>query len=52
MYGHESVRVLASLHRGNTRVIPESKFMDIPARKITKENVDEFWADLRKKTGK
>jgi ribose transport system substrate-binding protein len=52
MYGHESVRVLAALHRGNTRVIPEGKFMDIPARKITKENVDEFWADLRKKTGK
>jgi ribose transport system substrate-binding protein len=52
MYGHESVRVLAALHRGNTRVVPPSKFMDIPARKITKANVDEFWADLRKKTGK
>lgn len=51
MYGHESVRVLQALHRGDKSVIPESKFMDIPARKITKENVDEFWADLRAKTG-
>jgi ribose transport system substrate-binding protein len=52
MYGHESVRVLAQLARGNTRVIPASKFMDIKARAIKKDNVDEFWADLRKKTGK
>jgi len=52
MYGHESVRVLAQLSRGNTRVVPASKFMDIKARQIKKENVDEFWADLRKKTGK
>ena len=51
MYGHESVRVLQALHRGNKRVIPESKFQDIPARKIKKDNVDEFWADLRAKTG-
>lgn len=52
MYGHESVRVLAGLHRGVTRGMPKGKFLDIPARKITKENVDEFWADLRDKTAK
>ena len=51
MYGHESVRVLQALHRGKKDVIPASKFQDIPARKITRENVDEFWADLRAKTG-
>ena len=51
MYGHESVRVLQALHRGNKSIIPASKFQDIPARKIKKENVDEFWADLRAKTG-
>jgi ribose transport system substrate-binding protein len=52
MYGHESVRVLAGLQRGMKRGMPTGKFMDIPARKITKENVDSFWADLRDKTAK
>ena len=52
MYGHESVRILAALHRGNTRVVPKSKFIDIEARMIKKDNVDEFWADLRAKTAK
>ena len=50
MYGFESVRVLAALKRGEKNVIPESKFMDIPARQIRKDNVDEFWADLKEKT--
>ncbi len=31
--------------------IPESKYVDIPPRAITKENVDEFWADLKAKKG-
>jgi ribose transport system substrate-binding protein len=52
MYGHESVRVLAGLHRGVTRGMPSGKFMDVSARKVTKENVDSFWADLRDKTAK
>ena len=46
-YGFESVRVLASLARGDESVIPESKFIDIPARSITSENVDEFWTELK-----
>ncbi|NNE92609.1 MAG: sugar-binding protein, partial [Verrucomicrobiales bacterium] len=52
MYGHESVRMLAALAKGDESVIPEGRFMDIPARQIRKDNVDEFWADLKKKTGK
>jgi len=48
-YGYQSVKVLASLVKGDDSVIPESKFIDIPARKITKENVDKYWADLRAK---
>ena len=52
MYGHESVRILAGMHRGATRGMPTGKFLDIPARKIVKSNVDEFWADLRDKTAK
>ena len=51
-YGRQSVKVLAALARDDRSVIPPNKFMDIPARQIRKNNVDEFWADLKKKTGK
>ena len=51
MYGFESVRVLNELLNGNEEVVPESKYIDIPPRSITKENVDEFWEDLRAKKG-
>ena len=50
MYGFKSVEILAELAKGNSGVIPENKFIDIPARQIRKGNVDEFWADLRLKT--
>lgn len=49
-YGRQSVKVLAALVRGDKSVIPQDKFMDIPARQIRKGDVDEFWADLKKKT--
>ncbi|MEO2012953.1 MAG: sugar-binding protein [Fuerstiella sp.] len=49
-YGYESVRVLAALARGDESVIPEGGFMDIPARQIRKDNVDEFWTELKKLT--
>jgi ribose transport system substrate-binding protein len=52
MYGYESVRVLAALAKSDKSVIPADKFENIPARQIRKDNVDEFWADLKKKTGK
>ena len=51
-YGYQSVRILAALARGDKSVIPEDKFVDIPARKITKENVAEFWSELKELTGK
>ena len=60
-YGYQSVRILVEILKGNEDVIPESKFIDIAARAVTKEahdldgtetlNVDDFWADLRDKTG-
>ena len=50
-YGRQSVRVLAAYDRGDKSVIPESGMIDIPARTITVENVDAFWADLKEKTG-
>ncbi len=50
-YGYQSVQVLSELLSGKEDVIPESKYVDIPPRKITKDNVDEFWEDLRAKKG-
>jgi ribose transport system substrate-binding protein len=50
-YGYQSVRVLASLIKGDESVIPENKFIDIKARRIDKSNVDSYWADLNAKKG-
>ncbi|MFP6769638.1 MAG: substrate-binding domain-containing protein, partial [Planctomycetaceae bacterium] len=49
LYGKKSIEVLAALEAGNTDVIPENKFIDIPARQIRRDTVDEFWTDLKKK---
>lgn len=49
-YGRQSVRVLAALARGDKSVIPEGGFMNIPARSIRKDNVEEFWNELKKLT--
>jgi len=51
MYGMESVRVLVALAKGDESVIPKGGFIDIPARQIRKDNVDEFWKDLKQKMG-
>ena len=51
-YGYESVRVLAALARGDDSVIPEGGFLDIPARQIRKDNVDDFRAELKRLTAK
>ena len=48
-YGYESVRILAALVKGDRSVIPTSGFLDIPARQIRRDNVIEFWADLKSK---
>ncbi len=53
-YGRQSVIILAGLARGKSLTeagMPEDKFMSIPARQIRKDNVDEFWAELKKNMG-
>ena len=50
-YGYESVRILAGLAQGDKSVLPKGGFLDIPARKIVKDNVEEFWAELKQLTG-
>ena len=46
-YGYESVRILAALARGDESILPESQFIDIPARSITSANVDDFENELK-----
>ncbi len=49
-YGYESVRILAALARGDKSVLPEDGFVNIAARKITQENVQVFWDELKELT--
>jgi ribose transport system substrate-binding protein len=51
-YGYESIKSLKKILDKAADAIPESKYVDIPPRTITKENVDEYWADLKSKTGR
>ena len=53
-YGRQSVKMLAGLHSGKSLSdmgVPESGFVNIPARTITQDNVEEFWAELKKNLG-
>ncbi len=52
MYGYESVRILTALANKDESALPKGGFLDIPARQIRKDNVDEFWDDLKEKMGK
>ena len=48
-YGYESIKLLHALTQGKLDAIPKDGVMNIPARTITKDNVDAFWADLKAK---
>jgi ribose transport system substrate-binding protein len=53
-YGRQSVRILAGLSRGMSleeQGIPEDGFLNIKARQIRQDNVDDFWAELKKNLG-
>ena len=51
-YGYQSIQTLNELHKGNKSVIPENKFVDIPARVIDTSNVDAFWQEIKDRLGK
>jgi ribose transport system substrate-binding protein len=51
-YGHRSIEVLNELHKGNKSIVPEKKFIDIPARVIDSSNVDEFWQEITDRLAK
>jgi ribose transport system substrate-binding protein len=46
------VKLLVALAKGDKSAIPPNKQLIIPVRTITRENVDEFWTQLKKLTGK
>jgi ribose transport system substrate-binding protein len=51
-YGYKSVSVLNELHKGNKSVIPENKFIDIPARVIDSSNLAAFQKELQDEVSK
>lgn len=56
-YGRRSIELLAKLHaesgpQQRAALLPKDGFVDIPARMIRRAEVEAFWADLKKKTGK
>lgn len=51
-FGYQSVKMLAAMARGEKVEIPANKIIDTGVEVINKDNVDEFWAKLKKLTGK
>ncbi len=51
-FGYQSVKMLAAMARGENIEIPKNKIIDTGVEVINKDNVDEFWAKLKKLTGK
>jgi ribose transport system substrate-binding protein len=51
-FGYQSVKLLTALAKGDKSLVPESKQMYIPVLTITQDKVGEFWANLKKMTGK
>ncbi|MEC7584424.1 MAG: substrate-binding domain-containing protein [Planctomycetota bacterium] len=56
-YARKSLELLSKLTRESDpakhqALLPENGFVDIPARGIRSDNVQDFWDDLKEKTGK
>jgi ribose transport system substrate-binding protein len=47
-YGYESVRILKGLATGDRSVLPPHGFFEVPIVEVRKDNVQKFWADLKK----
>jgi ribose transport system substrate-binding protein len=52
MYGYQSVKLLAALAKGDQSALPEGKFMNIAARQIKKDGVDQFWSEKKARLAK
>jgi ribose transport system substrate-binding protein len=51
-FGYQSMRIIGTLAHGEDPKIPPSKIVDTGVEVINKDNVDAFWANLKKLTGK
>ena len=49
VFGYESIKALARLHRGEQLELPEDKLIFVPTYLITKENVAEVQKDIEEK---
>jgi len=47
-YGYESVRILASLAKGDRSVLPPDGFLEVDIVEVRSDNVDAFWENLKK----
>jgi ribose transport system substrate-binding protein len=46
-FGYQAVKILAAVARGDKSVLPEGGIMYVDHRVINKENVKDFWEQLR-----
>jgi ribose transport system substrate-binding protein len=51
-FGYQAMKVMKQVLEGDAAVIPADKRIVVPTLKIKQDNVDEFWANLKKLTGK
>ena len=51
-FGYQSVKLLVALSKGDRSGVPANQVIIVPVKTITQDNVDAFWADLKKQTGK
>ena len=51
-FGYQATKMLAQVLRDDKSVIPASKQVYVPTKVINKDNLDEFWTNLKKQTGK
>jgi len=51
-FGYQAITLMAKAIRGDKSVIPAEKKVIVPTKLISKDNVDEFWTNLKKQTGK
>ncbi len=51
-FGYQSVKLLTAMARKQNPRIPADKVIDTGVQVITKSNVDTFWAQLKKATGR
>jgi ribose transport system substrate-binding protein len=51
-FGYQSVKILTALARGEDAGIPASKVIEVPVRVVRKDNVQDFWSNLKKLRGR